>query len=131
MSTQQLSASADTQAPYMWRLDQSESESLFAALHGLTCSRDIADIPDVMEAVTDIFRSTVGGDATRNRDLAEFGTLAESINDSPALMLVYAAPEWDELDDNGQQWVCALVRETMARCRQDYADAVASATGEA
>ncbi len=116
----------EEQAPYTWRLDQSESESLFAALHGLTCSRDIHDIPDVMEAVTDIFRSTVGGDATRRRSLDEFGALAESINDSPALMSVYAAPEWDELDDNGQQWVSALVRETMARCRQDYADAIAT-----
>lgn len=43
--------------------------------------------------------------------------LAQLINDSDALMKVYAAPEWDELSDDGKQWVAALVRETLIRSR--------------
>lgn len=47
--------------------------------------------------------------------LTDFAPLAQEINDSPLLMAVYAAPEWGELSDEGQQWVAALVRETMKR----------------
>lgn len=47
--------------------------------------------------------------------LADFMPLAQEINDSAPLMAVYAAPEWDELSDEGQQLVAALVRETMKR----------------
>jgi hypothetical protein len=102
-------------APYVWRLDADEGERLFAALHGLTCSAEVADIPFVMEAVTDIFRPSMGGDGVRRRPLEAFEALAQSINDSEAVMAVFAAPEWDELSDDGRPWVCALVRETMAR----------------
>lgn len=41
--------------------------------------------------------------------------LAESINDSPPLMSIYAAVEWDELSDDGKEWVGALVAETLNR----------------
>lgn len=41
--------------------------------------------------------------------------LAQDINDCDALMGVYAAPEWDELTDDYQMWVAALVRETRSR----------------
>lgn len=47
--------------------------------------------------------------------LADFAPLAQEINDSAPLMAVYSAPEWGELSDEGQQWVAALVRETMKR----------------
>lgn len=51
----------------------------------------------------------------RAQPLSDFALQASEINDSDALMAVYAAPEWDELSEDGQQWVCALVRETLAR----------------
>lgn len=47
--------------------------------------------------------------------LADFAPLAQEITDSWAVSTVYAAPDWDELSDEGQQWVAALVRETMKR----------------
>jgi len=40
---------------------------------------------------------------------------AESVNDSPDLMALYAAVEWDCLSDDGKQWVAALVKETLSR----------------
>jgi hypothetical protein len=53
----------------------------------------------------------------REQALEEFSTVAAGINDSDSLMSVFAAPEWAELSEDGQQWVCALVRETLARQR--------------
>lgn len=50
----------------------------------------------------------------RSMDLSWFATAAAKINDSDALMSVYAAPEWECLSEDGQQWVAALVRETLA-----------------
>jgi len=44
---------------------------------------------------------------------AEIRNLAQSINDSDAMMAIFAAPEWDELGDDGKEWVCGLVRETL------------------
>lgn len=66
-----------------------------------------------------------GASATqiRTMPLDRFAVLACEINDSPPLMSVYAALEWDELHDDGKQWVCALIREALARnaeCRDDY-----------
>src|SRR3546814_11891903 len=37
-----------------------------------------------------------------------------SIVDSEAVLNSYAAPEWRELDENGQDWVAAIIRETLA-----------------
>lgn len=44
--------------------------------------------------------------------------LAEEINDSPALMSVYAAPQWDELSNDGKAWVAALVAEATRRAAE-------------
>lgn len=52
-------------------------------------------------------------------DLASIWELARSINDSDALMKVYAAPEWGELSNDGKTWVAALVAETLRRERSD------------
>src|SRR3546814_10508462 len=38
-----------------------------------------------------------------------------SIVDSEAVLNSYAAPEWRELDENGQDWVAAIIRETLER----------------
>jgi len=54
-------------------------------------------------------------EAIRSAPLSEFVTLASSVNDSAPVMSVFAAPEWAELSGDGQQWVAALVRETLAR----------------
>ena len=40
--------------------------------------------------------------------------LAERITNSEPLMRVYHAVEWDELDEDGQEWIGAIVRETLA-----------------
>jgi len=40
--------------------------------------------------------------------------LAERITNSEPLMSVYCAIEWDELDEGGQEWISAIVRETLA-----------------
>jgi hypothetical protein len=52
-------------------------------------------------------------------DDAIIWALARDINDSDALMRVYAAPEWDELHDDGKAWVIALVRETRRRTLEE------------
>ncbi|MEH3117594.1 MAG: hypothetical protein PGN25_08325 [Methylorubrum populi] len=46
--------------------------------------------------------------------LAAFYVMAESINDSSPVPRIFAAPEWDDLSTKGKEWVCALIRETMA-----------------
>ncbi|WP_340265439.1 hypothetical protein [Sphingobium mellinum] len=58
----------------------------------------------------------------RGRPLAEFTGVAQDINDSDPLMAIYAAPEWACLGDDGQQWVCGLVRETIARAAERHRD---------
>lgn len=58
----------------------------------------------------------------RGRPLTDFASVAQDINDSDQLMSIYAAPEWDELSDDGQQWVCGLVRETIARAAERHRD---------
>ncbi|AOH83646.1 hypothetical protein AWL63_06320 [Sphingomonas panacis] len=40
--------------------------------------------------------------------------LAERITNSEPLMRVYCAIEWGELDEGGQEWISAIVRETLA-----------------
>lgn len=47
--------------------------------------------------------------------VADDWALAASINNCDAVMKVYAAPEWDELSDDGKAWVVALVQEMRRR----------------
>lgn len=74
-----------------------------------------------MRAGTPVLRTLDAGSAAnraaaiRATPLVEFAAVAAAINDSDPLMAVYAAPEWQELSEDGQQWVCALIRETLAR----------------
>jgi len=48
---------------------------------------------------------------TRGRE----ASLAESIVNCPSVVRTYGACEWDELNDDGKQWVIAIVRETLRR----------------
>lgn len=41
--------------------------------------------------------------------------IAERIANSDPVMSTYAAPEWDCLHADGQQWIIAIVRETLRR----------------
>lgn len=38
-----------------------------------------------------------------------------SIADSDPVLCTFAAPEWRELSEDGQAWVAAIIRETLAR----------------
>lgn len=40
---------------------------------------------------------------------------AREIANSDPVIRTYAAPEWEELSEDGQQWVLALIRETVRR----------------
>lgn len=56
----------------------------------------------------------------RAKPLADFAALAKQINDSDPLMAIYATPEWNELHEEGQQWVSGLVRETIATIGSEW-----------
>lgn len=43
-----------------------------------------------------------------------FAIAATAICAAPEVMKVFAAPKWDELGADGQQWIMAVVREAMA-----------------
>lgn len=49
----------------------------------------------------------------RARDVAF--ALAREIVDSDPVIRVYAAPEWDELGDDGKEWVAAIVYEVLKK----------------
>ncbi|MGR4892247.1 hypothetical protein ACIPPQ_14565 [Sphingopyxis sp. LARHCG72] len=40
---------------------------------------------------------------------------AKDITNSDAVMSIFAAPEWDELGNDGKEWVVGLIRETLGR----------------
>lgn len=40
---------------------------------------------------------------------------ARAIANSDAVMGIFAAPEWEELHDDGKEWIIGIVRETIAR----------------
>lgn len=40
---------------------------------------------------------------------------AKSVANSDSVMAVYAAPEFDELSEDGQEWVAAIVEEAISR----------------
>jgi len=44
--------------------------------------------------------------------------LTQEICDSDAVMGVYAAPEFDSLNDDGKIWLCSIVAETLHRARE-------------
>lgn len=47
-----------------------------------------------------------------------FAAIAADIANSAPVMSTYAAPEFDCLSDDGQQWIIAIVRETIRRCQE-------------
>lgn len=51
----------------------------------------------------------------RATPLSAFLALAGAITDSQPVISIYAACEWDDLHDDGKQWVAGIVRETLAR----------------
>lgn len=48
-------------------------------------------------------------------DVRENLRIAREIVDSFPVLRVYAASEWDELDENGQLWIAEIVAETRRR----------------
>lgn len=48
--------------------------------------------------------------------------MAAAVVDSPAVLSVYAACEWDCLDDDGKSWVEAIVRETVRQYLAEILD---------
>jgi len=46
--------------------------------------------------------------------LERIAVLAKAVAESLPVMKVFAAPEWDCLTEDGQVWVAAIVRETIA-----------------
>lgn len=50
---------------------------------------------------------------------------ARDIADSDRVMGVYAAPEYEELSDDGKEWIVAIVEETKARTIAAYVDTLA------
>lgn len=56
------------------------------------------------------------GVAIRAASMHSFMAIAEDIADSDAVLRsAYAAVEWDSLDENGKEWIAAIVREAFAR----------------
>jgi hypothetical protein len=51
----------------------------------------------------------------RHADVVPLAAQAKEIADSDTVLGVFAAPEWDELADDGKDWVTAIVRETLER----------------
>lgn len=54
-------------------------------------------------------------DEIRAMPVWKFFAEAEAIANSAPVAGVYAAPEWDEMNDDGKCWLAAAVRETLAR----------------
>lgn len=55
---------------------------------------------------------------------AALAAVAENIVNSDPVIRTFAAVEWDCLDEDGKQWIIAIVRETLRR-----ADTLISADG--
>lgn len=51
----------------------------------------------------------------RELPLSSFLVAAEAIVNSEPVITIYAACEWDDLHEDGKQWVAGIVRETLAR----------------
>ncbi len=86
-------------------MDGAPGSPRWVALQAIASAR-IAAVADTAAASADVARA---------RPLSHFAEQAAAINDSDPLMSIYAAPEWAELGDEGKEWVCGLVRETIAR----------------
>lgn len=59
-----------------------------------------------------------GGGEARDTEIAWIcrdASFAESVANSDSVMAVYAAPEFNELSEDGQAWVTAIVEETVSR----------------
>ncbi len=55
------------------------------------------------------------GDDIRAKPLADYLGLAEAVVNSAPVLAVFAACEWDELHEDGRQWVAAIIREAFAQ----------------
>lgn len=51
----------------------------------------------------------------RDKPLSDFISAAREIVDSDSVLSIFAACEWEELGDDGHDWVAAIIRETLAR----------------
>lgn len=49
---------------------------------------------------------------------SDFLMVAAMIVDSDPVIRTFAASEWDELHDDGKNWVAAIIRETLAFARE-------------
>lgn len=54
--------------------------------------------------------------ATKRQLLQDPAGLAADIVDSNPVISIFAAVEWDCLNDDGKEWIIAIVRETVRRC---------------
>jgi hypothetical protein len=52
-----------------------------------------------------------------------FAAQAEEIVNSDPVIRTYASSEWEELHDDGKLWICAIVRETLARAAENEENA--------
>lgn len=55
----------------------------------------------------------------RAKPISDYMVQAEAIVESGPVIGVYASCEWDCLDENGKEWVAAIVREAMARAAEN------------
>lgn len=79
---------------------------------------DVADLGEILrhwEAMDDKLRLQHNG-GLGIRPVVE---LARDIAHSPAVIQVFAACEWGELDDDGRTWITAIVQETLRRVHMD------------
>ena len=54
----------------------------------------------------------------------EIWRFARQVAQSDPVLTTFAAPEFDELNDDGKAWIVAIVHETLARAASGQAPAV-------
>lgn len=54
----------------------------------------------------------------RAMPVSSFVAEAEAVVNSQPVLSIYAACEWDELDEDGKLWVAGIVREALARATE-------------
>lgn len=57
-------------------------------------------------------------ESIRAKSEYEFLARAEEITNSDPVLRIFAACEWECLNDDGKLWVAAIVRETLARAAE-------------
>lgn len=106
---QQKEVPAQTALVWRWHLGALiEAASRFVRFHG-----------DWLVHPRSVDVGAPHGVAIRAASVHSFMAIAEDIADSDAVLRsAYAAVEWDCLDDNGKEWIAAIVRETFARAAE-------------